>query len=162
LESTGLAIAQAGIEILASMLDARFYDIGMTERYNLALDKFYNDILLFIIPHYSLTNRTDTEFWRAVRQETVTPNELQARLEVFRKHLPTTGTKGLSEVWMFRDVSWFSVLLGMQVDFDAPVINEAIKHKIPSLLATKRKLAERLLAKVPHHYDYLRTQGYRN
>jgi tryptophan 6-halogenase len=40
LESTGLAITQIGVEMLASMLDARYYDRGMITRYNGHLEKF--------------------------------------------------------------------------------------------------------------------------
>jgi len=34
LESTGLAITQMGVEMLASMLDSRYYDGKMVDRYN--------------------------------------------------------------------------------------------------------------------------------
>ena len=120
---TGLAITQMGIEMLVSMLDARYYDSGMISRYNGHLEKFCTDIMHFIIAHYAFTSRNDTAFWRAVNQETELPPELEARLDVFRqKHLPTSSTKGTLEVWMFRDISWFSVLLGMNFDFNTPII----------------------------------------
>jgi len=161
LESPGLAITQAGIEILASMLDARYYDSSMVERYNGHLDKFYNDILQFIIPHYSLTSRDDTEFWRAVRHDTLVPDDLQARLQVFRRHLPTAGTKGMSEVWMFRDISWFSLLLGMEFEFDVPELDGTALRAVKDLLATKRKTLEHLMSNLPNHYEYLRDNVYR-
>src|SRR6266540_5904 len=48
LESSGLAITQVGIELLTSMLDARYYDERIATRYNVSLDKFYLDIIHFI------------------------------------------------------------------------------------------------------------------
>src|SRR5919202_341952 len=71
LESTGLAIVQMGVEMLASMLDARYFDERMPQRYDAHLEKFYRDIMQFIIAHYALTNREDTAFWRAVKHDTV-------------------------------------------------------------------------------------------
>jgi tryptophan halogenase len=160
LESTGLAITQAGVEILTSMLDARYYDRKITDRYNDSLDKFYNDIVQFIIPHYSLTSRDDTEFWRAVKHHTIIPDDLRARLEIFRRFLPTAGTKGMSEVWMFRDISWFSVLLGMRFEFDPPELDDSMLGRVKDLLATKRKSIERLIGTLPVHYDYLQRDVY--
>ena len=46
LESTGLAITQMGIEMAASMLDARFYDQETIDRYNAHLSKFYESCLV--------------------------------------------------------------------------------------------------------------------
>jgi hypothetical protein len=40
LESTGLAITQMGVEMLASMLDARYVAPDIVTRYNAYLDKF--------------------------------------------------------------------------------------------------------------------------
>ena len=47
LESPGLAITQVSIEMLASMLDARFYDAGMVARYN-GIWRSLHDILHFL------------------------------------------------------------------------------------------------------------------
>jgi hypothetical protein len=160
LESTGLAITQIGIEMLVSMLDARYYDPGMVARYNGHLEKFCTDIMHFIIAHYAFTNREDTAFWQAVRHETELPPELQARLEVFRRHLPTTSTKGMSEVWMFRDISWFSVLLGMNFDFNTPTVDETALNTARRVREATERRATELSQKLPSHFVYLRDQVY--
>jgi tryptophan halogenase len=160
LESTGLAITQIGIEMLVSMLDARYYDGGMIARYNAYLEKFCTDIMHFIIAHYAFTSRDDTAFWRAVKHETWVPAELEARLEIFRRHLPTSSTKGTTEVWMFRDISWFSVLLGMNFDFDSPaVVDSALEAARRIRAATARIVADRSRT-LPSHFAYLRDQVY--
>src|ERR1700674_3259191 len=99
-----------GVEMAASLLDTRHYDQVMIDRYNAYVSKFYADIAQFIIAHYCFTSREDTPFWKSVKHETFLPPELQARLEVFRRYLPTSATKGTSELFMFRDISWFAVL----------------------------------------------------
>lgn len=160
LESPSLAIVQTGVELLASMLDAGFASPAMIDRYNGYLDKFYDDILQFLIPHYSLSARDDSEFWRHVRNDTVVPGELAARLDVFREYLPTADTKGMSEPWMFRDISWFSVLLGMNFPFRVPKLDDAGVGRIQDLLAAKRKQVDRLVESLPTHSDYLDRELY--
>jgi hypothetical protein len=160
LESPGLAITQVGVEMLASMLDARYYDERMVERYNAYLEKFYTDIVQFLIAHYIFTARDDSAFWRAAREDALVPDDLRVRLEMFRKHLPTVSTKGLSEVWMFRDLSWFSVLLGMNFDFEVPKVSRAILAAYEVLMDDKRKSTEDLLRQLPGHYEYLRREVY--
>jgi len=93
LESSGLAITQVGIELLASMLDARYFDDRIAQRYDFHLDKFYLDIIHFITAHYRFTNRDDTPYWAAVKNETHVTPELEARLDTFRRHLPTPGPR---------------------------------------------------------------------
>lgn len=160
LESTGLAITQLGVEMLASMLDTHHFDTTMAVRYNGYLEKFYRDVLQFIIAHYHGSRREDTAFWRAVRHETVVPDDLRARLEVFQRYLPTSSTKGTSEVWMFRDLSWFSVLLGMNFPFEAEPLDEASLTSLERVWKHKQDARANLLARLPNHYEYLRDKVY--
>lgn len=160
LESTGLAITQMGVEMLASMLDARYYNDIIIDRYNQQLNKFYTDIMEFIIAHYCFTDREDTGFWRAVKYNTVIPETLAARLEVFRALLPTSATKGMSEAWMFRDISWFSVLLGMHFPFNntsAP--DNHLLGQAEKIIDEKRQRTAKMMKELPNHYQYLK-QGY--
>lgn len=160
LESTGLAITQMGIEMAASMLDARYYDQAIVDRYNAHVSKFYVDIMHFIVVHYCLTNREDTPFWRAVKHETFLPPELEARLEVFRTQLPTSGTKGTNEVFMFRDISWFAVLLGMNFAFAPEPVDKALLTAARLIRERKREAVREMRTKLPNHYRFLRDSIY--
>ncbi len=162
LESSGLAITQVGIELLTSMLDARYYDLRIAERYNASLDKFYLDIIHFITAHYAFTSRDDTPYWAAVKNDTAIVPELGARLEVFRRHLPTMGTKGVRETGSaFRDISWFCVLLGMNFHFDVPSPSDRSLEIAERLAMDKRRMVKDLAPKVPNHYRYLATNVFR-
>jgi hypothetical protein len=160
LESTGLAITQMGIEMAVSMLDARYYDGVMVDRYNAHLSKFYADIVQFIIAHYCFTSREDTPFWRAVKYETVQPPDLQARLETFRRYLPTSATKGTSEVFMFRDISWFAVLLGMNFPFDPAPVDKSLLTTARLILKRKQESVREMASKLPNHYRFLKETMY--
>lgn len=160
LESTGLAITQAGLEMLASILDARCYDEVMMARYNLHLQKFCNDIVHFIIAHYCLTNREDTPFWRAVKHDTVLPDELKAKLDVYRRLLPTNSTRGTEELWAFRDFSWFAVLLGMNFTYDVPQVPGAHIERALQLAHTKQRFVRQVGKTAPSHADWLDAEVY--
>jgi len=156
LESSGLAVIQLGVEMLASMLDGRFYDRCMIDRYNGHLEKFYTDIMHFIVSHYIFSRRDDSSFWKSVRRDTLVPSELTARLEVFRKYLPSFSTKGTSEVWMFRDLSWFSVLIGMNFDFSEQQVEAEVLEAIDRIRVRKQQHVSQRLQEIPNHYQHLR------
>lgn len=160
LESTGLAITQMGIEMLASVLDARFYNDFIQSRYNTHAQKFCDDIMHFIVAHYCFTTREDTPFWRHVKYETVIPDELKERLNVFRRLLPTITTKGMEELWFFRDVSWFAVLLGMNFPFDPPSMTMTNIQRGREILEQKRTTAEKYIVTRPPHAAFLRDHVY--
>ena len=160
LESTGLAITQTGIELAGSMIDARCYDARAVDRYNALMTKFYEDILHFIIVHYWLTRRRDTPFWRTVAEETHVPDALAARLEVFRRLLPTGATRGTNELFMFRDISWFAVLLGMDFDFAPSPVSEKMQIAARMVQRRKAELVREQERRLLHHYHFLRDQIY--
>ncbi len=160
LESTGLAITQTGIELAASMLDSRYYDEEIVSRYNALMGKFYSDIAQFIVAHYCLTNREDTSFWKAVKFETHRPADLEARLEVFRRYLPTSGTKGTSELFMFRDISWFAVLLGMNFPFEPDPVDRKLLLGARQIQERKREFVREMSRKLPNHYRFLKETIY--
>jgi tryptophan halogenase len=162
LESSGLAITQVGIEWLASMLDARYYDERIVNRYNMHLDKFYLDIIHFITAHYAFTNREDSAYWKAVKNDTYIEPALEQRLDVFKRLLPTSGTKGTRETGTaFRDLSWFCVLLGMNYKFDVPKPSETAMNAADAILRERRKRTKDLLEKVPNHWAHLSSAIYK-
>ena len=156
LESTGLALTQLGIELLASILDLRYYNDNRVERYNMYMGKLYDDITDFVVAHYCLTRRSDTPFWLAARHATQIPESLNERLDVFRRLLPSIDTKGVEEPWFFRDFSWFAVLLGMDFPFEMPdVSNESISRA--KIIRQKNQMFVRQCTS-PLHFDCLKQE----
>ena len=64
LEANGLFIGQYGITLLSQCLDRR---VG-SQAYNRAMRKVWRDNSSFILHHYMLSNREDTDFWRYYKQ----------------------------------------------------------------------------------------------
>ena len=160
LESTGLYLTQTGIEFLVAMLDSRSYGDFEVERYNILMQQVCNDIFHFIIAHYAFTNREDTAFWRAVKHETKIPDELQPRLDLFKKLLPTKYTKTLLERWSFGDINWFAVLHGLNFPFKTPQLATPLLDKALAIRGRKQEKIKTLLASAPSHYEWLRTEVY--
>lgn len=160
LESTGLAITQVGIQLLAAMLDARSYNNFSIDRYNLHMQQLCNDIFHFIIAHYAFVNREDSPFWQAVRHETRIPEDLHARLDVFRRLLPTKYTRATLGTWVFAEISWFSVLLGLNFPFETPQLERNLLEEAMAIHVRKQEIIKRHLARAPSHFEWLCTQIY--
>lgn len=160
LESTGLGLAQAGIELLASVLDARAYNTFTVERYNTYMQRRCEDVLHFVVAHYCLTNREETEFWKSIKYETHIPDELSARLDTFKRLLPSVSTRGLHEPWFFRDLSWFAVLLGMNFRFDIPDLSASQMEKGRDIVRKKNSLAKKLSEELTGHLTFLASEVY--
>lgn len=84
LESTSIFLIQMGIiKLLEFFPNNKFYQVGI-DQYNQTMKRHYEKIRNFIILHYHVTKRDDTEFWRYCRNMTI-PNELEHLLCLFKE-----------------------------------------------------------------------------
>jgi hypothetical protein len=91
-----------------------------------------------------------------VKNDTYKEPALEQRLEVFRRLLPTAGTKGTRETGAaFRDLSWFCVLLGMNFKFDVPTVSEGVLAAAEAIAREKKKKVRELMTQVPGHWTHL-------
>lgn len=106
LESTSIHLIQSGIVRLLRMFP--YHGIDPTEVHNYNKETVFEieHIRNFIIMHYHITDREDSEFWRYCKNMSV-PESLQNKIEAFRR----TGRVFLDKGEMFKD-SWQQVFLG--------------------------------------------------
>lgn len=109
LESSGIALIQYGIENLVYNFPDKSFDEVLLNNYNKKLNTQYENARDFVILHYIFTQREDTPFWRAVRNEAVIPDSLQKQIEEWNYTWPNKEMDGL----MYVDFSFISVLAGM-------------------------------------------------
>ncbi len=124
LESTSIHLAISGILNLLEHFPDRDFDPGNIAAYNAELTDEVERIRDFIVLHYVLTERDDTDFWRQVRA-TPLPDTLQERLDVYR----ATGRVKPRPGELFTDLSWFYIFEGMGV---RPASYDPLMDVVPS------------------------------
>ncbi len=107
LESTGIYLAQKSVELLLDYFPDTGCDPLLIRRYNDRVAREYEECRDFIVLHYLLSQRDDSEFWRAARA--VAPSDaLAATLELYDR----TGLVEWQRNSLFVDTSFYSLATG--------------------------------------------------
>ncbi|MFD1620556.1 tryptophan halogenase family protein [Thalassotalea marina] len=110
LESTSIALVQTAIEKLTSLINEGFYNDQIISKFNDATIQEYERVRDFIILHYKLNQREDSEFWVSCQQMAI-PDSLQQKLDFY---LQTGNIQRLN--WeIFGKDSWLAILDGFAV-----------------------------------------------
>ena len=107
LESTSIHLIQAAIAKLIALFPDRNLDPLVTDEYNRLAIAEFERIRDFIILHYKLTSRTDSELWRYCGAMEV-PDTVTWKIEHFRKN----GRLVQRDADLFGPPSWLAVHVG--------------------------------------------------
>jgi tryptophan halogenase len=131
LESTNIQLAISGVYNLLDHFPDRNFDPANIAAYNAELIDEVEHVRDFIILHYCLTQRDDTDLWRGVRGMTL-PDSLQAKIDLYRG----TGRVGAKPRDLFSDVSWFYIFEGMGVRPAAydPLLDTVPRERLAAIL----------------------------
>ncbi|MBO9713438.1 tryptophan halogenase family protein [Sphingomonas sp.] len=110
LESTSIYLIQQAITFLLELFPEKHVRDVDRDEFNRLIDLEYDRIRDFLILHYHVTRRTDTEFWNYVRTMTV-PDTLHDKIELFRR----SGRVVKYREGVFLDASWIAVYLGQGI-----------------------------------------------
>ena len=151
LESTSIHLIQAGIAKLIALFPDRNFDPLVIDEYNRIAINEYERIRDFIILHYKLTSRTDSELWRYCGAMAV-PDTVTWKIEHFRRN----GRLVQRDADLFGPPSWLAVHIGQgnqPIATDPLLPLRGIDHAeyLKKLEAALVRAAEAL----PSHADYI-------
>ena len=123
LESTAIHMIDTAVRWLTTYFpDSDFAD-PLRNRFNKLMGNLYDEIRDFIVLHYALGNRTDSQYWIDARTELEVPDSLATNLELWRHTLP--GAYDLDFDSFFSVGVYHSVLMGKRVyetDYASPTM----------------------------------------
>lgn len=134
LESTSIYLIQAAILNFIKLLPGSHPEVALLNEYNRLMDIEYERIRDFLILHYHLNQRDDSDLWRYCRVMDI-PESLKEKINLFKHR----GYVDSYKYGLFSLPSWISVLTGqslMQEGFDpfaSKVATGAVSHKLNEL-----------------------------
>jgi tryptophan halogenase len=152
LESTSIHLIQSGIvKLLALFPDRRFNPVERDE-YNRQMQDVYEDARDFIILHYKVTRRDDSDFWNQCRTMAV-PDSLARKIELWR----AKGRVFRQGRELFGTPSWAAVMLGQGlVPEDHEPATDALDPDMIADAMDKMRLSyARMAEHMPTHGDFI-------
>ena len=152
LESTSIHLIQSAIVRLLKMFPNEGINQTVIDLYNAESKTEFETVADFIILHYHLNDRQDSDFWRD-RRDMAIPNRLQHKIDLFRE----SGAIFNDTHDIFRDASWLQVMLGQGIEpkdyhpgAKVPSDSELLTM-MDKILAAKRQPLSKMLP----HDDFL-------
>ena len=152
LESTSIYLIQSAIVRLLHLFPHAGVTPELTGEYNRQSKREYELIRDFIILHYYLNERDDSQFWRDTRNMDV-PERLTNKIGLFRSN----GTLVQDHLDIFLEPSWLQVMLGQGVmpeDYH-PIANQLSDEQLQEKLVKTMQLKKEPLPKIPGHDQFL-------
>jgi len=152
LESTSLHLVQTAISRLIKLFPDRDFQQANIDQYNQETDLEIERIRDFIIAHYKVTNRDDTEFWRYCRNMEI-PDSLAAKLDIFSAY----GRVHRETDELFREESWVQVLLGQGLIPSAadPLVALKSPSEIESFVSGTEQVITNCVKNVSSHQAFI-------
>lgn len=152
LESTSIHLIQNGIMWLLLMFPFQGITKSVVNEYNEKLRREADCIRDFIILHYHVTERDDTDFWNYCREMSI-PDSLQHRIDLFRE----TGRVFKPQDDVFAENSWVQVMMGQGITPEQyhPIVDMMSDVELKSFLQTIENNAKSLVSQLPSHADFV-------
>ena len=152
LESTSIHLIQSAIVRLIHLFPHNGINAANVAEYNQQSELEYEQIRDFLILHYHVNERTDSQFWRNMRDMQV-PESLTHKINLFQQ----TGKLFREQNDLFLESSWLQVMLGQGItpqDFH-PIANNMPEQSLFTMLQNIKKIKHEPLTKIPSHDDFL-------
>ncbi|MFT7558274.1 MAG: tryptophan halogenase [Flavobacteriales bacterium] len=152
LESTSLHLVQTTISRIFSFFPNKNFDQVDIDEFNRQSDIELERIRDFIILHYHVTNRNDTDFWNYCRTMEV-PDSLTQKIEQYKAN----GRIYRYETELFNENSWFEVMngQGLRPRGYSPLVDVYSEEKLLSRLNSIKKVIRTSADYMPQHIEYI-------
>ncbi len=152
LESTSIHLIQRGVIRLLQMFPYGGIVESDRAEFNSQMDTEFRYIRDFIIMHYHVTERTDSEFWRRCRDMAI-PDSLQHRLDLFRG----SGRVFETEADIFRENSWTQVMLGQGIEPKSyhPIVDMMSDEELRQFMQIQAQKVDHVLKQLPTHQEFI-------
>lgn len=152
LESTSIHFIQRGIALLLSCFPDRNFNSADMERYNKTVTAEYERVRDFLVLHYSMTERDDSEIWRYCRN-VAKPDSLKEKIELFRSF----GRLLREDNELFPLQSWLYVFVGQNIlpQSDDPLVSILDPRQVLDNLANIRDVIRQCAQAMPTHADFI-------
>ena len=107
LESTSIYLVQSAIERLIDLFPSSRIEPALRDRFNAQSAREWEQVRDFVIAHYKVNQRADTEFWRGCAAMEV-PDTLAETLDLWQAR----GALAIDGGHLFQLGSWAAVLIG--------------------------------------------------
>jgi tryptophan halogenase len=152
LESTSIHLIQRGVIRLLQMFPYSGIVESDREEFNRQMDTEFRFIRDFIIMHYHVTERTDSEFWRRCREMDI-PDSLKHRLDLFRD----TGRVFETVGDIFGENNWTQVMLGQGIEPKSyhPIVDMMDDQELRQFMQIQRQKVDLVLNQLPTHQEFI-------
>ena len=151
LESTSIHLINTGINKLVAILSLGGIVEAQRSTYNRLTIREYERIRDFLILHYKVTRRDDSDFWRHCRAMKV-PDTLAEKIEIFRAN----GQIFREEDELFTSTSWAAVMMGQGIRMEGTSpMADGIAITAQKELNEIEKSIRWLVDHLPFHHEYL-------
>jgi tryptophan halogenase len=152
LESTSIHLIQRAVIRLMQMFPYDGIRDPDVAEFNRQMKQETEHIRDFIILHYHVTNRRDTDFWRYVSSMSL-PDSLEHRIDLFKQ----TGRVFQMPDELFSENSWVQVMLGQGITPEQyhPIVNMMSDRELEGFLSEIKRNVKAKVGQLPSHSDFI-------
>jgi len=152
LESTSIHLIQNSIIRLVKLFPASGIEQSEVDQFNREVKTEIEQIRDFIILHYHVTKRADTEYWNECREMEV-PDTLAHKLRLARSN----GRIFRDNNELFSEPSWAAVMFGQGIEPKGyhPFVDNLGAKELQDLLMGVKKSIAKLVSMQPLHHEYI-------
>jgi tryptophan halogenase len=152
LESTSIHLIETAVGKLIQLFPDRDFSPALADEFNRVMATRYESVRDFIVMHYKLTQRDDTEFWRYCANMPI-PDTLRHQIELFRE----TGRVVVLDPDGFAEPSFVAMLMGLGASpkrYDPFVDNMDIRE-VHGHFAGLRDMIAKAVSRMPSQAQYI-------